>query len=132
MTAQGGYGIPLKLNGTTIVGVREVDFPRFMKFIAESTAHDSAGGYYEAVATGKRRIETIQATLFWDTDEATHAAVLAAFNSDAASQFSIADPDGDEVIEFNAHVEAINRISQQEEAYVAEVDIHPTGTATIT
>ena len=132
MTAQGGYGLTLTMNGTTVVGVREVDFPRFMKFIAEATAHDSASGYYEAVATGKRRIEPIQATLFWDDTEATHGAVITAFDSDASQQFTIADPDGDETIEFNAHLEAINRISEQEEAYVAEVDIHPTGTATIT
>lgn len=132
MAGQGGYGVPLTLNGTTVVGVRETDFPRFMKYIAEATAHDSPGGYYEAVATGKRRLEPIQATLFWDTSEATHAAVVTAFDSDASQQCSIADPDGDETIEFNAHLEAINRISQQEETYVAEVDIHPTGTATIT
>ena len=130
-TAQGGFGLDLKLNGTTIVQVQEVPFPRFMKFIAEATGHDSDGGYYEAVATGKRRIETIQATLFWDSSAATHAAVLAAFDSDAAVAMSIEDPDGDEVIAFKAHIEAIGRISQQQDAYKATVDIHPTGTATI-
>lgn len=132
MAAQGGYGVVLTLNGTTVVGIREVDFPRFMKTIAEATAHDSPGGYYEAVATGKRRIEPIQATLFWDVNAATHADVLSSFDVDTAPQWTIADPDSDETIEFNAHLEAINRIAQQEEAYVAEVDIHPTGTATIT
>lgn len=130
-TAQGGFGLDLKLNGTTIVQVQEVPFPRFMKFIVEATGHDSDGGYYEAVATGKRRIETMQATLFWDSSAATHAAVLAAFDSDAAVAMSIEDPDGDEVIAFKAHIEAIGRISQQQDAYKATVDIHPTGTATI-
>jgi hypothetical protein len=130
-TAQGGFGLDLKLNGTTIVQVQEVPFPRFMKFIAEATGHDSDGGYYEAVATGKRRIETMQATLFWDSSAATHAAVLAAFDSDAPVAMSIEDPDGDEVIAFKAHIEAIGRISQQQDAYKATVDIHPTGTATI-
>lgn len=51
-----------------------------MKFIAEATGHDSDGGYYEAVATG-RRIETMQATLFWDSSAATHAAVLPALST---------------------------------------------------
>ena len=130
-TAQGGFGLDLKLNGTTVVQVQEVPFPRFMKFIAEATGHDSDGGYYEAVATCKRRVEPMQATLFWDVNAATHAAVLTAFNSDAAQTLSIADPDGDETIEFKAHIEAIGRVSQQQDAYKATVDIHPTGTATI-
>lgn len=132
MAAQGGYGLDLTMNGTTIVGVQEADFPRFLKMLAESTAHDSAGGYYEAVATGKRRIEPIQTTIFWDSNEGTHAAVITAFDDDAAQQFTIADPDGDETIEFNAHLEAVERVSPQEDAYTAVVDIHPTGTATIT
>ena len=29
-------------------------FPEFMNYVAESTGHDSSGGYYEAVATGKK------------------------------------------------------------------------------
>ena len=131
MAGQGGYGLTLTLNGTTVVGVQDTDFPRFMKFIAESTAHDSPGGYYEAVATGKRRIEAFSTTLIWDANEATHGAVITAFDSDDAQQLSIADPDGDETIEFNAHIEGINRISPQEDVFTAEVDILPTGTATI-
>ena len=132
MTAQGGYGLTLTMNGTTVVGVSESDYPAFMKYIEESTAHDSAGGYYEATATGKRRVEPIQATLFWDKDEATHASVVTAFDADTSQQFTIADPDSDETIEFNAHVERIRRMGEQETVYQAEVDIHPTGTATIT
>lgn len=131
MSAQGGYGLTLTMNGTTVVGVESADFPSFMKYIAESTAHDSAGGYYEAVATGKRRVEPMAVVLFWDVNEATHAAVVTAFDSDDAQQFSIADPDGDETITFNAHLERLGRVSQQEDAYKANVDIHPTGTATI-
>ena len=132
MTAQGGFGLDLTLNGTTIVGVEDVDEVSFMKFIAETTAHDSPGGYYEATPSGKRRIEPLSVVMFWDVGEATHAAVLAAFNADTASQFSWSDPDGEESIEFNAHVERIGRISQQEDAYRANVDLHPSGTATIT
>lgn len=132
MTAQGGFGLDLQLNGTTIVGVDNVDELSFMKFIAESTAHDSPGGYYEAVPTGKRRIEPLACAMFWDVNAATHAAVLSAFDSDASSQFKWADPDGDETIEFNAHVERIGRVSAQEDAYRANVELHPTSTATIT
>ena len=61
---------------------------RFPQVHRESTGHDSPGGYYEAVATGKRRIEPFTCSLFWDKNEATHAAVIAAFNSEAASTLS--------------------------------------------
>lgn len=132
MTAQGGYGLDLQLNGTTVVGVEDVDELSFMKFIAETTGHDSADGYYEATATGKRRIEPLSMAMFWDVNDATHAAVLAAFDSDDASTFTWADPDGDESVEFDAHVERLGRVSAQEDAYRANVDLHPTGTATIT
>lgn len=132
MTASGGYGMTLTFNGTAVVGVDSVDEILFSKFIAESTAHDSAGGYYEAVPTGKRRIEPFGMSIFWDINDGTHSDILDGFDADTSDQLSFADPDGDETIEFNAHVESIGRISEQEDAYRANVSIHPTGTATIT
>ena len=132
MAGQGGFGLTLQLNGTAIVGVENVDEVNFSKFIDEATAHDSPGGYYEAVATGKRRIDPFDAALIWDVAEATHAAVLTAFESDDPQLFDFADPDGAENLQFNAHLERIGRISQQESTYRANVTIHPTGTATIT
>lgn len=128
---QGGFGVSLKLNGTAVVNVERVDELSFMKYMAESTGHDSPGGYYEAVPTGKRRIEPFTCGLFWDKAEATHAAVIAAFNSDNASTLTWSDPDGDETITFLAHIERLGRISEQEAAYRASVAFHPTGTATI-
>lgn len=136
MSAQGGYGVVLKISIsstlTAIVGVEDTDFPLFSKFIAESTAHDSTDGYYEAVATGKRRLNPFPCTLNWDVDQATHAAVKTAFESDDPVNMSIQDPDGDEVIAFAAHVESVGRIARQEEKYRAQVQIHPTGAPTIT
>jgi predicted secreted protein len=136
MSTQGGFGLTLKIYITSaLVAVTKVstaDFPTFRKFIAESTGHDSAGGWYQAVATGKRRLEPFSAELNWDTAEATHAAMMTAFNSDAAVAMSIEDPAGDEVIAFSAHVEAITRVSQQEDRYYATVEFHPSGAPTIT
>lgn len=131
-SAQGGFGVTLMLNGTAIVQVEDIDELVFAKIIAEATGHDSDGGYYEAVATGKRKIEAFGCTLLWDSSAPTHAAVIAAFDDDAAQQFDWSDPDGDETIQFLAHVENIGRVSAQEDAYKASVLIHPTGTATIT
>lgn len=136
MTVQGGFGLDLQIDTgsglTAVVKVLECDFPKFKKYLAESTAHDSTDGYYEASSTGKRRIEPFTATLGWDTGEATHAYVVTAFDSDDAVDMSIADPDGDETIAFAAHIEEIERVSEQEDIVKAKVLIHPTGEPTIT
>lgn len=135
MAVQGGFGLTLKITVssalTAIVGVRTADFPAFRKFIAESTGHDAPGGYYEAVATGKRRLEAFSAELNWDSSHSTHAAVQAAFDAEDPVQMSIEDPNGEEVITFYAHVETISRVSQQEDRYYATVQFHPTGAPTI-
>lgn len=137
MAVQGGYGVSCQIDvsgtPTALVGVLEVNWPEFRAFIAEATAHDSASGYYEAVHSGKRRVMPFTWKLGWDTSDATHAAVLTAFNADTAVTFSIADPDGDETIAFEAFVESVQRmITGQDGRYEADVTVHPTGVATIT
>lgn len=135
MSVQGGFGVLLKINTgslTTIVGLVDVDFPKFVKFLAESTSHSATSGYYTAVATGKRRLEGFEGTLAWDDTEATHAAIVTAFAADTASGMSIQDPDGQEVIAFSAHIEALERVAKQEELYTCKVMFHPTGAPTIT
>jgi hypothetical protein len=136
MANQGGYGVQLKIMVSTtltaIAAMKDVDFPKFTKFLAESTGHDATSGYYTATATGKRRLEPFTCLLEWDSVAATHAAIVTAFDSDSAVSMSIQDPDGVEVIAFSAHIEAITRISKQEDTYQAEVAIHPTGAPTIT
>ena len=131
MTAQGGYGVTFQLNGTVMVGVDDIDELSFIKFMAEVTAHDSPGGYYEAVDTGKRRIEPMNITVFWDTNNAVHQAMVDTFATRDAQEITWADPDGDETIVFQAYIEKIGRVSPQDEGYRANVIVHPTGTATI-
>ncbi len=136
MTTQGGYGVVLKIMVTTtltaVAHLIDVDFPKFKKYLAESTGHDSTLGYYTATATGKRRLEPFPAVLEWDSAAPTHAAMQTAFDSDAAVSMSIQDPNGDEVIAFSAHIEEVERVGKQEETYKANVLIHPTGAPTIT
>lgn len=136
MAIQGGFGVVLKIMVSTtltaVANVVDVDFPKFKKFLAESTAHDSTSGYQTWVATGKRALEAFTCTLMWDSAAATHAAMVTAFDSDAALSMSIEDPNGDEVIAFSAHISTMERISKQEEGYTCEVEIQPTGAPTIT
>lgn len=136
MAEQGGFGVVLKIMVSTtltaVVKVTDVDFPKFKKFLAESTGHDATSGYQTWIASGKRALESFTCTVVWDSAVSTHAAILAAFDSDSAVSMSIEDPDGDEVIAFSAHVFGMERMSKQEDAYTCEIEIQPTGKPTIT
>ncbi len=135
MATQGGFGVVLQIDSggyLAVANLLDVDFPKFSKYLEESTSHGSPGGYYESIASGKRRVNPFPATLEWDSSDATHTAILAAFNSDDPVGMKIQDPNGDEIIQFDAHIEEIERTSKQEEGVKAKVTIHPTGPATIT
>ena len=135
MGTQGGFGVEIKIavggTLTAVAHVLETDYPEFEKILYERTGHDSPGGYAEHGASGKRKISDFKCKLEWDVEEATHAAMLAAFDSDDPVGMSIADPDGTEVISFDAHVYKVGRIAAQEEGYSCEVTIQPTGQPTI-
>lgn len=136
MTSRGGFGLQIKIDiaatPTVIVDVLEGDIAKFVKVLAEMTGHNAAGGYAVHVATGKRRVESFNMTLGWDADEATHAAVLAAFDSAAAVDMEVVTPGADETLAGLAHVYEIGRVSEQEDGFKAEVAIQPTGQWTVT
>ena len=132
---QGGFGTVIKIKVTStltaITYAQEIEFPEFEKILADITGHDAPGGYEEIIATGKRKMNEFKVKLTWDISQVTHAAVQAAFDTDDAVEMSVEDPDGDEVIAFFAHVSKLGRIAEQEEGYVCEVTIKPTGIPTI-
>lgn len=136
MAASGGYGIRLRIGAPAaeevIVNVDEIDELQFTKFISESTGHDSTGGYYESVATGKFRIQPFTVGVWWDDTVQGHIDVLAAFDALTDSRFEWRDPASMELIVFQGHVEMIGRVALQEGTYRANITIHPTGQATIT
>lgn len=134
---QGGFGLDFQMHdGTTglvsVVKISDARFPRQSATIVDATTHDSPSGYYEAIHSGLRRLEPFDLVLNWDDTQATHARVLAVFAADVAVACSIADPDGDETISFNAFVESIERESPIDGKYTARVRVHPTGAPTIT
>ncbi len=133
---QGGFGLTVRIDiSSTLTAIAEVlegsELPKFKKFIAEATPHNATGGYAKRIATGKRSLESFKLVLGWDKDEATHAAIRTAFDSNDAVNMNVASPGGDETIAFSAHIEEIGRIVGQEDAYTAEVMITPTGHPTI-
>jgi predicted secreted protein len=132
MTEQiGGFGLAMRVSVTgtmtALVALLDGELPEFEKFVAEMTSHSASGGYAEYVATGKRKMNEIKLTLGWDSDEATHNAILAAFASDAVSTLTIYTPHGDEGISFSAHITKVGRIAAQEDGYKCDVSIQPSG-----
>ncbi len=128
---QGGFGTKIKINVsgtmTAIVFAQDIEFPEFEKILADITGHDAPDGYDEVIATGKRKMNAFKVKLTWDFTQVTHAAVTAAFNSDNAVQMSVEDPDSIEVLTFMAHVAKLGRVAEQEEGYICDVEIKPTG-----
>lgn len=135
MATQGGFGIDCQIDVsatlTALAKILDVEFPTLTNYIAEATTHDSAGGFYEAVATGKKRVEPFPVRLAWDTAQATHAAIVTAFDAGTAVTFTIADPAGDETISFETLVENMQRAGTQEGIFECTVQLHPTGQPTI-
>ena len=133
---QGGYGVVMQIDvGTVLTALTKVvdmDYPAFVSVLADATTHDSTSGWAEWIATGRRNAEAFSCTLTWDTNEATHAAVVTVFDADAAVTFSIADPDGDETITFEGFIGRMQREAKQEDVYKCEVEIQPTGVPAIT
>lgn len=136
MAQQGGFGVRVRITIsstlTVIAGIREVEYPKFEKVLAESTAHDSAGGWSTYIDSGKRMLSAFTITLNWDRLASTHAAINTAFTGTTAVQMNIEDPLGQEVIAGGAFIKSIGRVAEMEEMFSCEVEIQPTGQWTIT
>ncbi len=135
MARQGGFGIKCKITVsatlTAITHILDAKFPKQEKILWEATGHDSTSGYVEHLATGVRQLSEFSLTLAWDDTETTHAALVTAFDSNAAVAMSIEDPGGAEVIAFSAHIKDLGRVSEIKGGYKCEVTIQPTGAPTI-
>lgn len=134
---EGGFGLQVNITvGTSLTAITyllEGELPEFERFLAEATPHSATGGWAKFVSTGKRKMNEFKVTLGWDVDEATHAAIRAAFDSESPVNMSVVSPDGaDETIAFSAFIRLIGLMTDQEDAYKAEVTIQPTGEPTIT
>ena len=131
---QGGFGSVFKIKVTStltaVTHATDIKWPEFEKMLVDVTAHDSPGGMAEWIATGKRKMNSFEVTLAWSKDDATHAAILAAYNADPAVAMSVQDPDGDEVISFNGHVQKLGRVTEQDGYMQMKVTIQPTGLGT--
>ena len=131
MGTEGGFGVEVQINVgstlTAIAHVMEIAYPEFEKILYERTAHDSPEGYTEYGDSGKRKVNSFVAKLEWDAEEATHAAILAAFDATDPVQMLIKDPDGSETITGYAHIQKVGREAKQDSGYYCSVTIQPTG-----
>ena len=131
MGTQGGFGVKVKITVgsalTAVAHVIEMDYPEFEKILYDRTGHDSPDGYVEFGDSGKRKVGDFKCKLEWDAEEATHAAILAAFDSTDPVEMSVEDPDGSETITGNAWIQKVGREAKQEDGYFCSVTIQPTG-----
>lgn len=131
MSRQGGFGAKVKIDisgtMTAIVHAKEITFPELEKILADITAHDSPGGYAEWMDTNKRKMNEFALKIGWDADEATHAALLAAYAATVPATFSVSNPDDTEVLVFDGWVRKVGRAVEQEDEYTCEITIQPTG-----
>lgn len=137
MGTQGGMGLVCKITvSNTLTALVHLQtgssLPEFEKILKDVTGHDAAGKYAKLIATGKRKANPFNVKLLWDASEATHAAVQAAFDSDDPVAMSVESPDGNEVLAGEAHINKIGRTSEQEDGYMANVQVSPTGQWTVT
>lgn len=136
MATQGGFGLSVQISIsevlTAVAKILDGEIPRFKRYLAEFTAHDSASGYDEYISTGRRGLDKFKLTLGWDIAETSHAAIVAAFNAETPVTMVVEDPAGSETITFDAFIEEVGRISKQKEGYTAEVVIQPTSAPVIT
>lgn len=136
MGTQGGFGLECKITVgtvlTSIAHILDAEFPKFNKFLEDFTGHDSTDGWAEFIDSGKRAMEAFKMTLGWDSADATHAAIVTAFDGTTTVNMSIEDPAGVEVIAFAAHIKSLGRVAKQEEGYKCEVEVQPSGKPTIT
>lgn len=132
-TVIGGFGLTVRINAsgmTAIAQLIEGEIPEFEKVVAEITPHSAPSGYATYVATGKKKMNEMKMTLGWDTDDATHAAIVTALGSTSPVTFTVITPTGDEAFSFSAQVTKVGRIAEQEDGYKCEVTIQPTGAPT--
>jgi hypothetical protein len=131
MSTEGGFGVKIMIAvGTTmtaIAHVTEMTYPEFEKFLYERTAHDSPGRFAEHGDSGKRKVNPFTCKLEWDKEEATHAAILAAFDSPEPVEISIEDPDSSDVITGHVQIQKVGREAKQESGYFCTVTLQPTG-----
>lgn len=135
MSIEGSMGAKLKIMVaaalTAVTHLQDVDTLTLRKTLVAATGHDAAGGYDEWYDSGKRTIPALKITLAWDDTDATHQALIAAFNSTSPVDMTLEDPNGSEVIAFKAHVQELGRVYKQNDVYKAQLTIQPTGQPTI-
>lgn len=132
--ATGGFGYTVRISissvMTAIASIIDGDVPEMEKVLKESTGHDSVNGWAEYTPTGKRKASAFTLTLGWAAGAPTHAALIAAFNSESPVNFNFSDPDGVETFAFAGHVSKLGRSYQQEDLTLCKVTIQPTGPVT--
>lgn len=131
MSAQGGFGVQLKIGANTVVSVIDVTWPTLRNVMVDVTAHDSTNGWREHIKTGLRETTEFTATIAWDDSESTHQSLITNFDASGSQTYSLINPDATETIAFSAHVTAMSRVSAKDGYYQMDVSFMITGEPTL-
>jgi len=143
MGATGGFGVTLYIGDgdlsstpdyTAIAKVQDVGDLKSSLVMAETTAHDASGGYYDAIPTGKRKIDPTSLTLVFDPDQATHqnasGGIEYAHHQQTKLAFKVRWPDDSSYFACDAYVESFTWQAKQTDKWTAVAVLHWVGTPT--
>lgn len=130
MATSGGFGATATIGGTSITKIIEIELPEISSPAVDVTAHDASGGYTERLKPGGINTGPARIKKLWDDTVAAEIAIEAHFALNTSAAFVLFD--GTDTFTFSGFVESIEQFIDQEQGYMGEIIILPTGVITIT
>jgi hypothetical protein len=131
MAVQGGFGIVYQVDvaatPVTVANVRSITPPSIEAVMADITAHDSTGGYEEYIPSGRINTGEVTVEIVFDESANTHSELRTLSTSKAIATHVFKDSATTETLTFEGYVSGFSRKSEQDDAYIVEVKIRPTG-----
>jgi hypothetical protein len=129
MATAGGFGATATIGGTSITKIIEIEFPEVETPDIDVTAHDASSGYTERMKPGTKKLTgPARIKKLWDDTLAAEIAIETHFGVATSAAFVLSD--GGETFTFSGFVESIEQFMEQDEGYVGEIIILPTGAIT--
>ncbi len=129
MATSGGFGAAATIGGTSITKIIELEAPEIEMPAVDVTAHDATSGYTERMKPGVKKTGPARIKKLWDDTLAAEIAIETHFATTTSAAFVLTV--GNETYSFSGFVESIEQFIDQENGYMGEIVIQPTGAITI-
>lgn len=129
MATAGGYGAAATIGGTSITKIIEIEAPEIEMPSADVTAHDATSGYTERLKPGVKKTGPARIKKLWDDTLAAEIAIESHFGTTTSAAFVLTV--GTETYTFSGFIESIEQFIDQEQGYMGEIIILPTGAITV-